>query len=783
MRSVPALLFPALLAASCVVESTDLQPVENTTTRTFRGYTQTPSSIVRALALDQNTGQWIIVGSAIAASVPSIPAGAWIQNPALYEWTINADLSTPGDPQGLCFLGPQCTARIGALGSSVIRLMFEEGSPTSPNRLVVFDENWSSCMNKRSAQGDNFYLAAYHCRAPSFPELRLRVIEDWARLPPRGASGEPVIGRTRDAMILLAAAGSSVKYSIAQTQGQWQGWRTISGGPASGLRHDAAPVYFMQHWFSTEPRGVAAIGNDGSIYWSSYDDASSTFSTLSPLPGVSGASGRFTGIRFEPLDIYAYSVAPNLVEISIFNNGVLAQRINFPGEEIAISRDVSSILPNYTIAAIRSGTTFSLWHFRDDLVALRKLGDFDAGAVEDWTAVVHDLQASHIYIGRPTSSGDGELVDYRFERGMELLPVPPFVLSTRVIGTYTLGPQPVRIAAERGSQMVVWTNAAQGLNGARFVPDFANGYWESMNVGRTASLAGRPALFNQVFFSIPKLLQDQEILIGALGTDQEERFGSLSRMMYRGDVEKTIDNYSTTSAAGCGSDPSVPDPIWMEDLAALQSDHFIFGDTMRALALLPPGVQRVLRGHAEHDCQSGPVQPASAHRACELAKYPFIHAPNATLSYQCADGLYFAPWSAPKYSIYYALARGLGINNNGTPPASWNVAAAGLPLSTLQQGAAIFNEAIGSNCDPDRCPGFLTPNPPETDGPEGAFVMALYAYEYGSGIRSWAQFDLQSKPCNDLLARKYNWLKDNIFHGYENYSMFVGPPQPLGLCP
>jgi hypothetical protein len=251
-------------------------------------------------------------------------------------------------------------------------------------------------------------------------------------------------------------------------------------------------------------------------------------------------------------------------------------------------------------------------------------------------------------------------------------------------------------------------------------------------------------------------------------------------MTLRGELEKTFDIYETSTGGGCSSDPAVPDAAWLEDLAA--QDRIMFGTLADEFVRIPPGWDHAFRAQAAWECVTGPVQPASVNRACELAKYPLVISTVPVDAYRCSDGVYLYRRADPTSYVWAALARALGFNDNGVLPSPRNVDLSAISLASLQEGAAIFREGTGMTCQ-DHCPGFVSGTEPETNGPEEAFSWALWYYAVsGQAFRADAVQGLASHPCNDLMARKYDWLKANIFHGNENFRFIAGPAETLGRC-
>lgn len=115
---------------------------------------------------------------------------------------------------------------------------------------------------------------------------------------------------------------------------------------------------------------------------------------------------------------------------------------------------------------------------------------------------------------------------------------------------------------------------------------------------------------------------------------------------------------------------------------------------------------------------------------------------------------------------YMALALGMG--NDFPPPDAGTAQRTSLSLSVLNAGRSLFTEGTAS-CPqlPPRCRGFtgIADNYDAT-GREHSFLYTVYYYlNDPSALRSFINTDLASG--NDLLKRKYEWVRVNIFRGVE----------------
>jgi hypothetical protein len=116
---------------------------------------------------------------------------------------------------------------------------------------------------------------------------------------------------------------------------------------------------------------------------------------------------------------------------------------------------------------------------------------------------------------------------------------------------------------------------------------------------------------------------------------------------------------------------------------------------------------------------------------------------------------------------YAALALGMGTDNDYAPDEA-TAERTGLSLGVLKSGRSLFSEGTGicTQSSP-RCPGFTGhSNNYDAGGLEHSFLYTVYYYlNDPSALRSYVNADLANG--NNLLKRKYEWVRVNIFRGVE----------------
>lgn len=172
-------------------------------------------------------------------------------------------------------------------------------------------------------------------------------------------------------------------------------------------------------------------------------------------------------------------------------------------------------------------------------------------------------------------------------------------------------------------------------------------------------------------------------------------------------------------------------------------------------------------------------------RACELAKTNVILSPTAN-DYTCTDGVYVSA-SGSEFSyareLGRAMAHGLGFNNSGPAPASWNATGSGIPLAALQAGNTLFASGFPLNCpDATGCLGFIGTSF-EFEGREQAFAVAVQSFvKSAESFRLRAAQQRAAVPCSDLLSRKYDWIRTHIYGGAE-FREAADTSPAVAFCP
>ncbi|MFO0725640.1 MAG: hypothetical protein U1E65_17785 [Myxococcota bacterium] len=738
------------LSTGCLLSHTDLTELSSMGTTTFSGYSQTPGDVVRVRAYDRLNQQWVTLAQATSASSPTIPANSWGGNPALYAWSAVTPLGTASDPQGRCLLDPNCSAREASPGTSSVRLMFESGSPSSPTRAMVYDAKGMDCLNARITAGDPFNTAAYNCRSPSYPLLNLRYSNFFENLPPG-----PPAGR-------LGAISGWAGFAGTSGGGVWlesEGWWLLTSAPTS-LAPEVAPSVSM--FLGAEL--AFAVGTDRRLYGAH----GQTLGPMQAWGGISDVAGHLSAVPAYRIDTHeqeawlSYVKNNATVEVAMLSSTSVRRIERFSGNDVTSTPVLNPNWISDAYIVVREGGSLRFYRMSpSDPPVL--LGTVAANAVGELSRMILDGGQLHVLYHRTLGSGV-DLVHASFR------PDTPFSLATRVV--HHLGSVPTQGPtlgmSSYGKLMTAWIEG-NDVGFASYASSGALGTWEEDRINGFAPLDGT---IDVTGWSVEAVVRE----IG--GTPHRVK---LEEIHGRRLVERSFDTYTTNTTSGCG--PGVDSPAPLRDLISSTGAYGVLA-VGRFLTRLPAGWPAPIFGAlGERTAASGGGQPTG--RAAELSKTSLVLS-NTPTTYSCGGSVYLSRDQLPNTrEIGRALARGLGIRDDGTPPSAWNAAVSGIPLATLQAGSALFGSGLTSaSCTTFNCVGFVGSTPFERSGREAAFAEVLEAYVRESSASELlynAANQRAARPCNDLLSRKIDWIRTNIFRG-EDLRPLWDFGSTLGLC-
>jgi hypothetical protein len=175
------------------------------------------------------------------------------------------------------------------------------------------------------------------------------------------------------------------------------------------------------------------------------------------------------------------------------------------------------------------------------------------------------------------------------------------------------------------------------------------------------------------------------------------------------------------------------------------------------------------RRFADSRCSAGMNFQGRMNPPCSSARLPLI-------LHRSGHGFFCAgAWvdrSGTAFSFFeelgHYMAISMGLQNSQSAPTADDAERVNIPLSALHTASSIFRERTNTCAfETPRCVGFTGyAGNYDNQGREHSFLyLVLYYVQKGDTLRSYVQADEESG--DDLLLRKYNWVRANIFRGME----------------
>jgi len=404
-------------------------------------------------------------------------------------------------------------------------------------------------------------------------------------------------------------------------------------------------------------------------------------------------------------------------------------------------------------------------HFRDQyhfLYVLNVLGD----------DVANDIRAQ-IRHARFTAAPEGpDLKSYAFERSID-----PRREAWPVLVDY------------RNKLMAVYLSGG-GLHYARW--DNANGLEDSGNfawVGRIQ--AGGSTFVRPGVGRFTPALSMSDQLVPNYGDDVfvaikfpsppfdqgEVRIRDFSQSIFRKEIDREYALFYDEDDIGCTA--AKTDPLERIFMATEQRPYIT--ELGFLLWTLPSWVsQGGLRQVAEDLCANGQWTESNTggrvKPPCDEANLPIILKPSNNI-YVCqgvwnqVSDPYLDLWQEVGH---YVVGQFFGLSDAGSvAPTSLALPPNGPSLAAYTEAAALFGARVGANCanstmdGAGRCRGFTGfANNYDSGSIQHSFIYVWYFYFVdGDRLRGFVAADLAVG--DDLLNRKYNWIRDHIYRGEE----------------
>ena len=249
---------------------------------------------------------------------------------------------------------------------------------------------------------------------------------------------------------------------------------------------------------------------------------------------------------------------------------------------------------------------------------------------------------------------------------------------------------------------------------------------------------------------------------------------NFSRALFLREIDAQLKLYHANGGAGGQGD--VDSPTLVDDLS--QDGRPFVSELGYALWTLPGWLAKDTYGAlAKVVCVERSNTSGRFEAPCDHAKYPVIIKESGDIG--IASGIwhtqtdnYIRFWEELGHTT--AGTMGLADDGQGGQPSQKNAdLVPGIPLNTLREAYDLFGERTvnrpktGGQAPDGRFRGFTgIANNYDANSRQHSFIYVVYYYvSDGDRLRGWIEDDLATG--DDLLQRKYEWIRTNIYNGVE----------------
>lgn len=158
-----SLALAAALVAGCVTDPSNGDSIQMGAPTYFAGFAGNPGASVEVQVLNRSMDQWEVLSTAVSDTTATVYGGR-----SIYHWSTSAAVLLPNVPSTFCRLTSNCLPKIDVAAS--VRVV-EAGS--SIPQMVTFEDDGLECTIDGVNDGEDLFGAAWNCRSPGSPELRL----------------------------------------------------------------------------------------------------------------------------------------------------------------------------------------------------------------------------------------------------------------------------------------------------------------------------------------------------------------------------------------------------------------------------------------------------------------------------------------------------------------------------------------------------------------------------------------------------------------------------------
>jgi len=641
----------------------------------------------------------------------------------------------------------------------------------------------------------------------------------WGQLPGLVSSASPALSGHSDGKLYIAAVNKqgAMFYRSTDSPTGWTTWQPINSG-APVFAADTAPVFARDG----NTLYLFARGADSNIYVTTSKTGSGGWSYWQPLATGGQVAGRFS-IGFTRLNAsgnleihVVFKAYADTVKYMLFDNnwmpteltrqwtGAQEGTIGSNGYEAVVAIRTANAVVVDSVRRLLGFPDFT-WIF---LAVTTRTAEGAEGHLYELSNIVYLGEAFHVtytikYFNSTSTLGAyAHAIEHaRFRLGKT------YDGYRRQVATWDPNGSPPQseLCVYRNKLVAAYRDHQGYVRYARWDNADPGGPWVGREVVANGSTRRRPVLaaYNRFLSNVSPDLSASNFgndLFAAVNgySDDALWVANFSRDIFRQELDRQFAIYNSNSDdldPPCRNRSKPPAPT---RISFFSDNRPVLSELGYNLWTLPNWFSGTLyKRAAERTCESGTLGYTGWYDPpCARAKSPII--------IRRAGGIFvcFSIWinQGNDYKnifeeLGHTSASALGFHDDNTVPTSSEADLTGIPLSALQNGYTLFGEREGSCQDgtPRRCIGFTgfsynwdtrTWKNYDVGSRQYSFIYAVYYYfSDGDQLRQWVQEDLSHG--DNLLKRKYDWIRQYIFRGVEfktdNEPLVSRPPCSYSL--
>lgn len=603
-------------------------------------------------------------------------------------------------------------------------------------------------------------------------------INNWSGAGNYQSMSSPALSSHSDNRLYIAAVGTNsvIAYTSAEKPSQWDTWQPIGPEPRPLFNPETAPILVRDDTFLH----VLARGTDNNLYhakkagstpWSAWEQILAGNQVTGRISAaITRAAGAITS------ELHAVYASEYYVRYARFRDGNLLATHSWIGGEgggiegvvASDAKDRIAVAKRYTLVArYETATRATQWAFEP-------MGEQHQAL--DVSNIVYFDMAFHV-LSSQVESGKFNLVHSRVVPGANSV-------TKRVISSGWPEPQLSSLALYRNKLVAVWSAPNGRIAASRWDNADPAGPWvgttsvtdrTSKSRPALAALNRRPMISGQEW-SLPNFGNDLFSAISMANADGNVAYINLSRHLLHFDIHGDLSIWNPQSTQAPPSCGLIGAPSGSLESTNLRGDgRAVLTEIGFNLWMLPSWFTKGLYARYATVMCNGPWESNTA--PCRQKRIPVYlmmlgdprNINNCAGAWQHQFDDYIRIWE----ELGHYVVGPLRLRADDPEPTQQDSTMSNISLAALKDARQIYGERVTpAECisvpASFRCLGFVRNNMDryDTTGREHSFIYAVYYYlTDGDNMRQLIQDDIAVG--DDLLKRRYCWVKQHIFRGME----------------